>query len=76
MITCYPILRQLMIESGTTFVELASVGNMSMFELQLKMLGIRRWKLTEVVRICCFFNTQESEHLFQKRVCFVRSEIL
>lgn len=74
MVTCYPILRQHMLATGTTYSELASIANVSIVTLHLKMLGIKRWKLTEALRICCFFHTQDAEHLFRKSVRFVRSK--
>ena len=56
-----------------TYAELARVANITITELHLKMLGIKRWKLTEVLRICCFFRTHDGERMFEKsRVYFVR----
>lgn len=66
MITVYPVLRQRMIEHGITFKELATIANVSRITLFLKMLGIKRWKLTEALNICCFFNTHDIEHLFYR----------
>lgn len=74
MITCFPILRQHMRECGTTYSELAAVANISILEVYLKMLGLKRWKLTEVSRICCFFRSPDVEHLFRKTICFVCSK--
>lgn len=71
MITAYPVLRQRMKESGTTYRDLAKVADVDTITLYFKMVGIKRWNLTEAVRICCFFNTPETEHLFQKSVRFV-----
>lgn len=76
MVTCYPILRQRMIEFGTTYEELAAVANINIVSLHMKMLGMKRWKLTEALRICCFFRTHDVEHLFYKRWCSVCSDIL
>lgn len=73
MITCYPVLSQLMRNRGTTYKELAAVANVDILSLHLKMLGIKRWKLTETVRICCFFHTHDVEHLFDKQFCVVCS---
>lgn len=67
MIAVYPVLRQRMNETNTTFRELAMVAGISVFALRLKFWGIKRWKLTEVLRICCFFHTKNAEHLFSKR---------
>ena len=73
MIVVYPLLRQLMRASGTSYTKMASVANIPVFMLHLKMMGLKRWKLTEVLRICCFFRTSDTERLFQKRfVWFVR----
>lgn len=66
MLTCYPALREKMNECGTTYKELAAILGVSATTLYLKMLGLKRWKLTEVLKICCFFRTQDAEHLFQK----------
>lgn len=69
MITAYPVLRQHIKERGVSLKELANVANINIIALYLKMLGIRRWKLTEAVKICCLFNTPDAEHLFQKKLC-------
>ena len=66
MIAFYPVLRQRMKVNGTTFRELAAAANISPVSLHLKFWGIKRWKLTEALKICCFFNTLDVEHLFQK----------
>lgn len=71
MITCYPILGQQMKENRVTYADLAGVIKTSTTTLLMKMLGLKRWKLTEVLRICCFFNTPDAEHLFQKKLCIV-----
>ena len=67
MITVYPVLRQYMREHNTTLKELAAILNINIFTLCLKMWGIKRWKLTEAVSICCFFHTSDAEHLFSKK---------
>lgn len=64
MITVYPRLRQTMKEHGVKDRELAAVTGLSRTALCMKMWGIKRWSLTEVVKICCFFRTPEAEHLF------------
>jgi hypothetical protein len=64
MITVYPVLRQLMREKGINFKELADIANMSRIECCLSLLGIRQWKLTEAVNICCFFCTENLERTF------------
>lgn len=66
MITVYPHLCQQMRENGVTLKELAAVANVNIFTLCLSLCGIRRWKLTESVNICCFFRNPNAEHLFQK----------
>jgi hypothetical protein len=73
MITVYPMLRQQMQKHHTTFKELAAVAGVNTISLYLKMWGIKRWKLTEALRICCFFRYHDAEHLFStERVLFVR----
>lgn len=67
MITVYPILRQLMRNHGTTSKELAAIAEIDMVTFYLKMCGIKRWKLTEALKICCFFHSPNVEHLFQKQ---------
>ena len=67
MIPVYPVLRQQMRDHDMTFSELAAVADINKISLYLKMWGIKRWKLTEALRICCFFRTPNAEHLFQKR---------
>ena len=73
MITVYPVLGKLMVRNGITIKKLSEITNTNKVALALKMLGIKRWKLHEAVRICCFFHTQDAERLFQKgRVRSVR----
>ena len=67
MITVYPILRQQMQDHGTTTKELAAIADIDVVSFHLKMCGIKRWKLTEALKICCFFRSPNIEHLFQKR---------
>lgn len=67
MITVFPVLRQYMQKHGTTLKELAAITKLNIFTLCLKMWGIKRWKLTEAVSICCFFHTSDVEHLFSKK---------
>ena len=76
MLSFYPILCQYMKRHGTTYRDLASITNNNIVTLHLKMLGIKRWKLTEVLRICCFFNTNDAERMFTRKLCFVRSRTL
>ena len=64
MITVYPILRQRMKEQGVKSKELAAVASVSIVEFYLKMLGVKQWKMTEVLNICCFFRYPNAEHLF------------
>ena len=66
----YPVLSQLMREHGITRKELAAVANLNRLTLCLKLWGIKRWKLTEAVSICCFFNTHDAEHLFHQKKLF------
>lgn len=76
MISFYPVLCQYLRDHNISYKELAEVTNVNIFTLHLKMLGLKRWKLTEVLRICCFFRTNDAEHLFSKRLCCVRSRTL
>lgn len=64
MITVYPVLSQRMKENNISARELAAVIQVTILSFYLKMLGIQRWTLTEVVKICGFFNTPDAEHLF------------
>lgn len=64
MITVYPVLRQRMKEHGVSGEELAAISGTSRIAFYMKMWGIKRWNLTEVVKICCFFRTPDAEHLF------------
>ena len=70
MITVYPILCQQMRKHGVSRRELAAVANVNRITLYLKMCGIKRWKLTEVLSICCFFRTHDAKHLFAKKRLF------
>lgn len=64
MITVYPVLRQRMKEHDVTSRELAAVIGDNPIAFQLKILGIRRWTLTDAVKICGFFSCPNAEHLF------------
>lgn len=64
MVTVYPVIRQRMEDFEVTSKELARILGMSWIAFQLKMLGIKRWTLTDVVRLCGFFNNPNAEHLF------------
>lgn len=64
MITVYPALRQRMREYGVTNRELSAVIGDKPIAFRLKMLGIKRWKLTDAVKICGFFRCPDAEHLF------------
>lgn len=77
MVTRYPNLHRKVVEEGIAYPEVAAIAGIRTLTLYLKLLGIKRWKLTEAVRICCFFNTQDTEHLFAKTtVCFVRDHYI
>jgi hypothetical protein len=64
MIALYPVLRQRIKQTEISWCELAAATGINSFAFHLKMWGIKRWNLTEVVRICGFFNTPDAEHLF------------
>ena len=67
MITRYPVLRQRIKESGVTIRELSVVTGVNVCEFYLKLWGIKRWSLTDAVRICCFFRCPDAEHLFVQK---------
>lgn len=64
MIALYPVLRQRIKQTGISWAETAAVAEISPFEFHLKMWGIKGWTLTDMVRLCAFFNTPDAEHLF------------
>lgn len=64
MITLFPNLRQRIKEAGVNWFDVAAATDMSLFVLHLKMFGIKRWTLTDAVRICGFFSCPDVEHLF------------
>ena len=64
MIALYPVLRQYIKRTGVSWAELAAVTGTSFFIFHLKMLGIKRWTLTDAVKICGFFNCPNAERLF------------
>ena len=64
MITVYPVLRQRMEEHGVTCKDLAAVVGDNLITFYSKMWGIKRWTLTDVVKICGFFSYPDAEHLF------------
>lgn len=67
MITVYPVLRQRMREQDVSYRELSSICGVSIVGVLLKMWGIRRWNVTDVVKLCCFFRTPDAEHLFVRK---------
>ena len=64
MIKAYPRLRQYLRENEVSWKEIAAVAGMNSFTFHLKMWGIKRWTLTEAVRLCGFFRCPDAEHLF------------
>lgn len=64
MIALYPVLRQRMRQSRVSWSELSAVCGMTLFAFHLKMFGIKRWTLTDAVKICGFFRCPDAEHLF------------
>lgn len=58
------MLKRKMRECGTTSRELAAVTGITTFGVYLRLWGLKPWKLTEVLRICCFYNTTQAETLF------------
>ena len=67
MIGVYPVLRQRMREQQLSMKDLATAAGISRTAFFMKICGIKRWKLTEAVKICCFFRTQDVEHLFVRK---------
>lgn len=67
MITVYPVLRQRIRDQGVTYRELAAVTGVSWWTFCLKMWGIKRWSLTDAVKICGFFRYPDVEHLFVRK---------
>ena len=64
MITLFPNLRQRINETGVSWFDIAKATDMSLFVLHLKMFGIKRWTITDAVKLCGFFRTPDAEHLF------------
>lgn len=64
MMTMYPVLQRRIKETGVSWADLSAVVGISLLMFHLKMLGIKRWSFTEVVKICCFFHSPDAEHLF------------
>lgn len=64
MIALFPVLRQHIKQTGVSWRELTAVAGMNSFVFHLKMWGIKRWTLTDVVKICGFFSTPDAERLF------------
>ncbi len=67
MIRLFPVLRQYLRESKIGWTEIAAVAGINSFTFHMKMWGIKRWKLTEALSICCFFRTPDVEHLFVRK---------
>jgi predicted transcriptional regulator len=51
-------------EHGMSAKELAAIVGVSQVSIYLKIWGIKRWTLTDVVKICGFFRSPDAEHLF------------
>ena len=64
MVTLYPILRQHMAHHNLSWSDLAAISGTNKFAFHMKMWGIMQWKLTEALKICCFFSCPDAEHLF------------
>lgn len=60
----YDRLYRLMADSGVSTRDLAAIAGTNTIAVWLKLRGIMQWKLTEVVRICCFFSVVDAEYLF------------
>ena len=64
MIALFPVLRQRIKQTGVSWRELSVVSGTNPFAFHLKMWGIKRWTLTDAVKICGFFSCPDAEHLF------------
>jgi len=64
MIALFPVLRQRIKQTGVSWSELSAILGVNPFIFHLKMWGIKRWTLTDAVKICGFFRTPDAEHLF------------
>lgn len=64
MVTLFPVLRQRIEQTGISWRELSVVSGTNPFVFHLKMWGIKRWTLTDAVKICGFFSCPDAEHLF------------
>ena len=64
MITLFPNLRQRIKETGVSWADVAAAMEISTFVFHLKMWGIKRWTVTDAVKLCGFFRTPDAEHLF------------
>ncbi len=64
MIALFPVLRQRMKQTGVSWSVLSAVSEMNPFIFHLKMWGIKRWTITDAVKICGFFRCPDAEHLF------------
>jgi hypothetical protein len=67
MISRYPELRQLIKQAGMSWADLSAATGITLFDIHLKMFGIKRWGLTDVVRICSFFRCTDAERLFVQK---------
>lgn len=64
MIALFPVLRQRIKQAGASWSDLAAITNTNPFVFHMKMWGIKRWTLTDAVKICGFFSCPNAEHLF------------
>ena len=65
----FPNLRRQIKQVGVSWVDVAAAGKMNIFDLHLKMLGLRRWTITDAVRLCGFLRSPDPEHLFVRKHC-------
>lgn len=64
MIALFPVLRQRIKQAGASWRDLATITDTNVFIIHMKMWGIKRWTLTDAVKICGFFSCPNAEHLF------------
>lgn len=60
----YVELQRRMDDKDVSDKELAAVAGINRLSFYLKMRGIMRWKLAEVLRICVFFKDADIDSLF------------
>lgn len=60
----YHNLYQKMLTCGVSTKELAKIAGTSTFAIWLKLRGLIKWKLHEMLRVCVFFRIPDAGELF------------